>query len=488
MMASHLDMSSEAWNERAMAEALLRKQAGGPLCREFRVTVAASLQLEEKCLTQVSVLLREAQLWGGMPDSSLTIAQRALAYRMISRIGCCVEELLRSEHRRFPVALFRLLATPDESTVAELKATPECVRDAWSHTFLQTYDDNPASEEAMAVLVSVASMLKLDIAEIECRHASIRRHLHTRIQTHVMSFSELSGMWMSQQCRTQSAVAEVGAIGHKLRARRHTSRAAGSANLKRCGPQKRKRTQGGGGGSHRAFVSEQLRVRQLKLPTPGVAAMLWREYRGLTDEQRARYKDVGAVATERARKHRDPKKNSFGLLRRRRGAVAEAKGSQRRAFWQRLQQLPEAEQLDSLVETAIPAASIGEDYLVALGRARSLARQGCDAIRQQQKQHEQVLAQWQGESSGAVATELLTALGIPQDRVQALAQCMRAEPSDHCTVLKFAPAIDKVVGDLVGALHHESSWSKVRQGMEEDQILICELPVVAWLSVSMWVR
>ena len=182
LMARHLELSSDMWSEKMMAEAVLRSQDGQPLCRELRVTVAATQQLEKKCLAQVSLLLDEAKLWGGLPETSLTVGQRCLAFRMVSRIACCVEELLCSEHRRFPVALFRLLATPDGATAAELKAVPACVLDPWSQHFFETYED-PLCREALAVLESVASNLKLDIAEIECRHAAIRRHLHTRVQT-----------------------------------------------------------------------------------------------------------------------------------------------------------------------------------------------------------------------------------------------------------------------------------------------------------------
>jgi len=466
LMARHLELSSDAWAEKAMAEAVLRSQAGQPMGRELRVTIAATLRLEKQCLVQVSLLLREARLWAGLPETSLTVGQRCLAYRMLSRTGCCVEELLRSEHRRFPVALFRLLATPDRATAMELQAAPQCVRDPWGHEFLETYAD-PLCGEALAVLVSVASLLKLDIAEIECRHAAIRRHLHTRVQTHVMGFGDLSGLWMAQQARSQAAAAEVGAIGLKLRPRQAAS--TGSANLKRQRPQKRKRAKtGGGGGAHRAFFSEQLRLRGLRLQGPGVAAMLWAEYARLTEEERAAYMEKGAVATERSQQPRNPKKNSFGLVRRRRDAVAHAQNQQRRAFWQRLQGLPDSEQLDLLVETALPQASSGEDYLVALGRAKHLAKQGHEATRAQHQKHQQAVAQWQQENGGPMAMELLRALGLPQDRANVIARHMRAEPTEHCTVLKFSPDIAGVAAELTGALHHGQEWSKVRQSMEED--------------------
>ena len=470
-MVRHLELSSDQWNERAMAEAVRRLHAGQPMARDFRVAVAAAQHLEQDCLRQVSLLLREDKLWSGLPESSLTVSQRCLIYRMLSRTGCCVEELLISEHRRFPIAVFRLLATPDLATARELLGTPECVRDSWGHGFLEAYPD-PLCNEAMAVLVCVASMLKLDIAEIECRHAAIRRHLSTRIHTHVMGFGELSGMWMAQQARTRAAVVEHGAIGLKLRPRKTARPATASANLKRPrpGPLKKKKASRAGG-AHRAFFSEQLRVRRLRMQAPGVCRMLWAAYKALSDEQRAVYAERGAAATVQGRV-RDPKKNAFGLLRRKSGAVARAKHAQRRAFWQRLKGKPEAEQLDLLVDAALPAGSTGGDYLEALGRARALAKHGHDAARTHLQELQQELTQWQQAQGGDDAMELLQTLGIPQDRAANIAQHMRAEPAGHCTVFHFSPNLAGVATELTGALHQTTDFSKVRQAMEEERLLV----------------
>ena len=101
----------------------------------------------------------------------------------MSRTGCCTEELLRQEHRKFPGALFKLLHEPKQAAVDDLFMMPECTRDPWTKRFLATYLE-PLSPEPLAVLTTIASVVKADIAEVECRHASTRRHLHSRVHTH----------------------------------------------------------------------------------------------------------------------------------------------------------------------------------------------------------------------------------------------------------------------------------------------------------------
>ena len=469
LMAKHLQFSSDLWCETSMGEAVVRVKAGGPLSRDFRITIAASQRLEKECQRQTAMLLCEAKLWSALPEGCLTVSHRCLVYRMLSRLACCVEELLCSEHRRYPIALFRLLDSPDAATAADIKGVPECVLDSFSSDFLGTYPD-PTCDEALAVLSSVAALLKLDIAEIECRHAAIRRHLHTRVQTHVMCFSHLSGMWMSQQSRSKAAVGERGAIGVKLRPRK-PAKSAERANLKRRRQEaQKKRRQGGGGGAHRAYFSEQLRLRSLSLRAEGVARMLWTEYKALTADQRARYEALGAQATARSRKPQGKTRvNSFGLPRWKRETVARAKKLQHRAFWHRLANASEDQRIDMLVETAMPsAASTGESYLEAIARAKALAKQGHDAAKAQLEDLDRAMQDWQAESGDAVAVELLQALGLPQDRVAALSKQMRAEPTPHTNVLHFRPDVARVASDLTGALHHGPEWSVVRSHMEED--------------------
>ena len=74
--------------------------------------------------------------------------------------------------------------------------------DAWAEWFINRYVDL-RSPEALAIFILQAIILKYDIAQIECKHASVRRWVHARsTQTHTVDFQTRSGEWMSQQVRT----------------------------------------------------------------------------------------------------------------------------------------------------------------------------------------------------------------------------------------------------------------------------------------------
>ena len=149
---------------------------------------------------QLSILASRPEMWTVSPPSSHTGLQRALAFRCISRMGCAFQKLIASKHCGYPFQTFRLLADPSLSE--SVKKAPECLLDQWTKSLRNKYPDM-AGEEFTHVLYSVASLLKLDITNIESRHASVRRLLVSRsVQTHPMAFIDLSAQFLCQQFRT----------------------------------------------------------------------------------------------------------------------------------------------------------------------------------------------------------------------------------------------------------------------------------------------
>ena len=122
LMKQHLDMSGTRWEDQQLHQAVADDIAGTDSQRQLRVTVAADMELETKCLEAVRLLLTEAPLWSELPTPCLHVAHRCLIFRMVSRIGCCVEQMLRAQHRSLPIALFRFLRTQLRRS---LMATPE---------------------------------------------------------------------------------------------------------------------------------------------------------------------------------------------------------------------------------------------------------------------------------------------------------------------------------------------------------------------------
>ena len=461
-MASHLFMSGDAWEVQMIAEAAARENSGLQPDRQYRVCIAASHDLEDRCMQQVVLLFKEPQLWSLVPPNALTAQTRCQVFRMLSRIACTVEELLREVHRAFPYAVFLLLVRPDAATVDELMKVPECMRDTFTTRFLNMYPD-PLQKEALAVLEAVAAHLKVDIGQIECRHASIRRQLQARFHTHTMSFDQLSGHFMSQQVRTQAAAAAK-VVGRK----RKLDGPGGIAPGGEARPHRKRKAKRGGGGGQRAYLSEQLRTRRLRLNQPGVAAQLNEEYRNLPAERLAVYMDRGQRATARWQKSSSRKLTSMGLWRRRREAVAAAEAKMRVNLHSRLANLALEDRLERLAELSVSRGVGNSAYLSTVTKARQHSRAMNAASKMTEKARHDAVTSWREREGGAAARELVAALGVPPGRAGAVADRMVAEPSNFSTIVKCLPDIGKVAEELAAELHSSQQYHQVREAMHED--------------------
>jgi hypothetical protein len=201
----HLGMSAESFSTKQRHAALAELEGKPPSPFGQSVAIAASLQREEECFQQAALLLHEELLWRGLPDRALTVQHRCLCFRLISRMACCVEQLLACSHRRCPTQVFRLLVMTDISIVDEVRTDPDCLKDPWSIRFLSSFP-NPRCDEALAVLSFLAELIKCDIAAIECRHAAIRRWVHSRgLQAHSVALKDVPSEWVCQRARVAAA-------------------------------------------------------------------------------------------------------------------------------------------------------------------------------------------------------------------------------------------------------------------------------------------
>jgi len=175
LLTAKLDISGEAWETRQVSKLAEASLEGAPLRRDYVVQVAADNVVESECIGKAKALMRHPEFWSGFPGGSRTVKNRALAFRMLSKVRCQIHDLLVAPHRKFPILLFTLMSHPER--FEELKAVPPCMRDAVSHEFFTKFPQGPASPRAMAFLEFLARTMSLDIAQIEARHAAVRRLL-----------------------------------------------------------------------------------------------------------------------------------------------------------------------------------------------------------------------------------------------------------------------------------------------------------------------
>lgn len=205
LMSQYLKMAGSDWDAKQMRAILKAQEAGRPIAREFRVTIAASNILEAKCLDKVRLLIQCGPLWTCLPPSGLTVGTRCLVFRMLHRLACAVHELLIAPHRRFPTKLFLLLGVKGEQLEVlanDMLATPVCLLDTFTAEFFNKYRPSLTNDEPMAILEFVARTMKREIVQIEAKHASVRRWLMSRsLQTHTLSFKRLGVSWVLQRLR-----------------------------------------------------------------------------------------------------------------------------------------------------------------------------------------------------------------------------------------------------------------------------------------------
>lgn len=118
LLSRHFHLTSDKWEtEQRAREIASLSPAGGGEPREFRVTVAASHALEDTFLEATADLLASQDAWRCLPPECRSIGFQSLVFKLLSRMGSAVHELLYKPHDRFPYRLFLLLEDPSLAEV-----------------------------------------------------------------------------------------------------------------------------------------------------------------------------------------------------------------------------------------------------------------------------------------------------------------------------------------------------------------------------------
>lgn len=144
--------------------------------RKFRAVVAAVGELENHFFQMVRERLLAQRHWSHMPPAARNINFQHLSSKLLSRMRCCVQQLLAAPHSRFPHRIFLLLEGPSLGDIC--LEEKDCMLDDFSQGLIAGYEDKGLGDpEALAVLRALALAWRLDFADVESRHASLRRSL-----------------------------------------------------------------------------------------------------------------------------------------------------------------------------------------------------------------------------------------------------------------------------------------------------------------------
>lgn len=220
--------------------------------------------------------------WSHLGAPTRTELVQNLAFSMIARSVGGIHLLIGATFQKYPYKLFRLLdpAVPAQHTAASLARDGPCLWDRFARSVRQAFTSakDLASSKCLAVLSSIAILLRLDTSRVECRHAWVRKALTLKGQASASEIAAVSADW--------------------LLARERVLESMGPGLPTREEPGERR----GGGGPCRAFMSEWLAANSAVAASKSeLFSIGLSEYRKLKEqggEEFDAYLEKGATGTQ----------------------------------------------------------------------------------------------------------------------------------------------------------------------------------------------
>ena len=173
---------------------------GSASVRKHRPVVAAQGTLEIDFIAAASKHLGRSDAWKAMPPWAHTVDNQHLAFAVISRSMCLVNDQCEASCA-YPLRAFLLLVDP---TMADAIMAEKCQWDAWTAMFVGSHAARGgiASRDALEHLRATALVLQLDTAQLEASHAAVRRvSCMLSTQTHGESFLDASAESVLRRAR-----------------------------------------------------------------------------------------------------------------------------------------------------------------------------------------------------------------------------------------------------------------------------------------------
>lgn len=235
----------------------------------------------------------------GFPIKDRNLHHRSLAFRLLARCGSALHQLMRVVHTGHPYRIFLLLRKLGDD-LQRIIDEPPCLRDEFSSDFLTRFRGQEDSEEATAILSTIAGAVDVDIATMEARHAVTRRAtIQKSLQTWVASLENVNVTWSVRQC--QRSRKKFGSVTKTEMTTKETNKVKKQ--------QKKKSGGGGGGGAFRAFIHERFGGHRLsKENMPKIA----QAYHALSPAEHQHFVHLGQLGTVAWRQNRGQRQAAFG--------------------------------------------------------------------------------------------------------------------------------------------------------------------------------
>lgn len=300
LVTTMLVLGGEAWENKQLLNAF--RQIGGAdvkNSRQFRCLMAASGELEGAVISSTSDLLLTPRLWEAVPLRLRAACLRAEAFKVLSRTLVLATDTA-TQHSLYPWRCFLLLV---DDSIADRILSEACLHDACTKAFVEAFGDDLLGPDALAVLRALGILVQVDTSSVEAVHASLRRNLTGRsVQAHLPTFQEGSCRQVLQKYRKVAqryrhlldpAATEASSATPSRGGTHHPGpHSAGNRTAEVESPAEPPTA--GGGGPWRAFVALACDGRR-DFEQLGV------QYRALSEEGRAEFERLSALATKQRR-------------------------------------------------------------------------------------------------------------------------------------------------------------------------------------------
>ena len=278
---------------------------------DMDVGTALEVVQVQKIPKQHVAYLRQAilddSLWDSLPPEACTEFFVCLSFRLYSRSGGAAYLYVQSHHERPLARMLKAVGLAPETRDSELHslgALSQCQSEfvVWQH-FQVDYPGRPACKESVAVLETVDSMLKVTVAEVECRHAAIRRMVLARSHGWNRSFGFVGSMFGFMRMRGRHNNWKQRLI-NKVVSENRSPREGPSVKKTGCSKQMKASTskksiadrvrKAAGSWGYKVFVREQL-TGHAGLPDAETTRQVGEQWRALSDVAREDFVRRGAI-------------------------------------------------------------------------------------------------------------------------------------------------------------------------------------------------
>eukprot|EP00971_Amphidinium_carterae_P026880 530208-Amphidinium_carterae.1 len=252
LLSEYLTRGGEDWQVQQLASHCQQGGAGPTsLTSSFMAYIALT---SEQVFFKSLVELLESSCWGFLPCHVFTIKMQNLAFKMISRMGALIWQLLVVPTQLCPLRIFRLLLAKSV-TEKYLQRLPVCMQCPLTKTLLKHYGNNLLSEDMLMILRALAEQQRCETVQLEWGHGRVNRLLSVQRQhTHAPSLEYLNARFVAQ--KYQGRVANLKKRGSKVPCAVASEQDMAAHDIDKNLPKSR-----GGGGAWRAMVSETQKGR-----------------------------------------------------------------------------------------------------------------------------------------------------------------------------------------------------------------------------------